>query len=153
MTDHVAPALPIDEVVSFEPPDGWLRVASAAGRCYAPRSDIPEYGDDAAYMPFVFGYFLVETPAGSDGDRVEPLMARRVPQGWPERFAAQIDGRAARGFDWTDGVNSILSWFVGLDDGRCVEVCFSKNAFIRTQPEPSMFALAEPLLARVRWLA
>ncbi|MCB9687402.1 MAG: hypothetical protein H6738_03850 [Alphaproteobacteria bacterium] len=78
-------------------------------------------------------------------------MARRVRQGRPERFDARIGDRAARGFDWTDGVDSILSWFVDLDGGALVEISLAMHPSAGRTGD-SVRALAKPLLARVRWV-
>ena len=40
------------------------------------------------------------------------VMLRHVPQGRPTEFASIIDGRPAVGFEWTDGVSDVATWFV-----------------------------------------
>jgi hypothetical protein len=82
-------------------------------------------------------------------DFAEQQMARRVRQGYPERFAAMVDGTQALGFDWTDGVANILSYFAVHPRGPIVEL----SVIVPALPEPPapILTLAAELIHRVRW--
>ncbi|MFO0547069.1 MAG: hypothetical protein U0271_01710 [Polyangiaceae bacterium] len=90
-------------------------------------------------------------PGEGSTEVVESRMAGRVQRGHPGRFAAVVAGRPARGFDWTDGVQDILSFFVELHD-CLVELSLARAALPQTHSAPLM-EVASSLLVGVRWLA
>ncbi|WP_394845435.1 hypothetical protein LZC95_51440 [Pendulispora brunnea] len=55
------------------------------------------------------------------------IMGRRVQQGYPERFDAEIAGATCLGFAWTDGILSIESYFVSVVPGEILEVSFAAD--------------------------
>jgi hypothetical protein len=52
----------------------------------------------------------------------EAQMRRFVRQGEPERFDDHVGAVAAQGYEWTNGVQEIATWFVQPADGIVVEI-------------------------------
>ncbi|NUP10192.1 MAG: hypothetical protein HOW73_29430 [Polyangiaceae bacterium] len=77
-------------------------------------------------------------------------MGRRVLQGEPGRFSAELDGVPARGFEWTDGICDILSYFAQSPRGDLVELIVACD--LRAPGAPAAIAdVARMILSRFRW--
>lgn len=46
---------------------------------------------------------------------ISSLMKRRVKQGYPEKFTIIVNERFQTAYNWTDGIDSILSIFIPLN--------------------------------------
>jgi hypothetical protein len=45
----------------------------------------------------------------------EAAMRRHVGQGEPDRFPAIVSGRPAFGYEWSDGAQTVVTWWLELD--------------------------------------
>jgi hypothetical protein len=84
----------------------------------------------------------------------EARMRRFVRDGEPESFADLVGGLAAQGYNWTDGVRNIATWFVQLADELVVEIHVALPGLIeppRRDRDP--IARGRTLLSSARWIA
>jgi hypothetical protein len=140
----------IDGILHFSVPEGWSRVELHGGVGFAPTHLFDDvYPIDTAPLSLFIQPLEHAETASFDGT-IEALMGRRVRQGYPERFDAEVSGRPARGFGWTDGVADILSFFVCVLDRHFVEFSVQKRSF-QEPPSPPLNDVARELLSRVRW--
>jgi hypothetical protein len=146
---------PLDALASVQPPPGWQRVERPNGTAFADESALDSYDGDVTSVPLML-FVSVLDPAGHSVQRVaEDLMSRRVRQGYPGRFDAVISGLPALGFDWTDGIMEILSYFVLHARGWILEFQVARAChpvmYMPGFDRSPLRSIAEDLLAGVRW--
>jgi hypothetical protein len=83
----------------------------------------------------------------------EALMRRRVANGEPERFDDLLGTVPALGYEWTDGIHDIATWFVKPTDDVAVEILVTLPGL----SEPSgryrdPIARGRTLLCSARWI-
>lgn len=141
---------------SIEIPPGWVVVVDTAGGAlrallagrvsHRPDASVVTVGTaDLWLKPF-------DLPAGSLATYAEREMARHVRQGEPSRFSDRIGGLEALGYEWTDGVMDIATWFVAPSPSVGVRVDHAISA-LGPLSRPNVSARAEGaiLLASVTW--
>lgn len=135
MKRHVTADIDPEALFDLHLPPDWRPVTVPVGRSFALSGDIERYGDDSCSVPVSVDMWVVAAETESDADAAERLMARRVRQGHPDRFVGSIAGMVARGFEWTDGVRSIVSYFVNHPTGALVEISVA-TLFYPDEPLP-----------------
>jgi len=76
-------------------------------------------------------------------DVAEAAMQRHVRQGEPDRFPAVVSGHPAFGYEWSDGVQTILTWWLELDSEFCARVEYANGTpgRIRDQSDTLLAAI------------
>lgn len=140
----------LERTLEFSAPDGWRRVDFPNGMAFAPAADLDALHDRVEHAPISFCIQEVAVTEGSFEQAIERLMQRRVRQGEPERFRAEVDGLPAYGFDWTDGVANIRSLFVRGPHEHFIEVNVGRSGF-PIEDRPPFGDFARDLFARLHW--
>ncbi|MFT3772615.1 MAG: hypothetical protein QM820_45065 [Minicystis sp.] len=140
----------LERILEFSAPDGWRRIDLPNGMAFAPAHDLDAVQGRIEFAPVSFSVQKVPAIEGSFEQAIEHLMRRRVPDGEPGRFRAEVDGLPAYGFDWTDGIANIRSLFVRSPDGHFLEVNVGRSAF-SIEDRPAFGDFARDLLTRLRW--
>lgn len=144
------PAELLERTLDFMPPTGWVRVDLPSGLAYAPAGEL-EGG--AGNLELVATSIAIQVVPSAPGQTPEAaahaLMRRRVPAGDLPKLRADIDGTPAFGFDWTDGVRDIFSFFVLSAEGVLIELSASASAIPAVEPGADI--LIRGLLSSVRW--
>jgi len=65
----------------------------------------------------------------------ETAMRRNVTQGEPDRFPAVFAGHPAFGYEWTDGVQWVLTWWLELDPECCARVDYANGTVGRIREQ------------------
>ncbi len=84
-------------------------------------------------------------------EHAEAEMNRFVPDGNLERFEAVIDGRKMLGFDYTDGVSEIRSFYVEISEGAACCVTLKIGIGPSGQSDAESQIEAEEMIATIRW--
>jgi hypothetical protein len=145
--------LSLEAVVCFELPASWVSAPIRNGLAFAPALDIDRFGNDFAFLPLTFAA-VIERPTAdvTPAQFTTDLMARRVRQGYPDQFDSSILGVSASGYDWTDGVRHILSWFVEQPSGYVVEFCLARDSNAEHSVTGNLHEIGAALFAHVRWV-
>jgi hypothetical protein len=140
-------------LVDVRPPADWQSVARPNGTAFVERTALARSGGDVTAIQLTL-FVSVRDPAGQPLHAIaEDLMSRRVRQGYPTRFDAAISGRPALGFGWSDGVSSVLSYFVMHPAGWVVEFQVARDFHTDPLDERPLPSIADQLLANVQWRA
>lgn len=142
----------LDGVLEISLPDDWQPVAIQSGTVLVRTQDLEAAGsvEQVGALSLFVGR-LANGTERSASQQIEQLMARRVPQGNPERFRDDMSGVLLQGFEWTDGISDVLSFFARITDGTVVELQTSRAGWPHTSPA-SLLEASAPLLRGIRWL-
>ncbi len=131
-------------------PEDWRRVEVPQGVAFARATDLDRHDNDVQCAQLCLFIFAADAPNVIDFS--EELMARRVRQGYPERFSPTVAGIPALGFEWTDGVAHIRSYFVPHPRGPIIEFQIATTWSPDEPPLPPLPELADRLMRHVRLL-
>lgn len=117
--------------IHVERPEAWDSRQLADGRTALlfRAADLVEESDLFA-LPYGVGLQAFGHEGRSLEDAARALMTRRVPQGEAEQIEdARVGGVPRLAFSWTDGVRSVVSWFVPGSDTEALEVQYAATGF------------------------
>ena len=135
----------LDAVVDFAPPENWRRCEVPNGFGLAPLVELDRVDGAIEFAALCVLVLRVDCKDGQEPDEaVEDLMRSRFATGTPDPFQAELAGRPACAYDWTDGVRDILTYFAIAPRGELVEVSIMR-AWVSGQDVVPLQQLADEL--------
>jgi hypothetical protein len=133
------------------PGDNWSATERDGCTAFVRYEDLGVGDGNPEWAPFAI--FVSMTPAirGSRDLVAEDEMKRRVPQGYPERFAATVAGEPALGYEYTDGISLLRTVFVCSPAGGIVELSVRARFLESGEAFAPIPWLQDELLKDIAW--
>jgi hypothetical protein len=133
------------------PGDDWCSTETPHSTAFVRAHDLAYAGGDPTWCSFAIYVELVGADSSALHRVAENLMARRVREGYPGRFKTELGGVPALGYDYTDGVSNLRSYFAPCPSGGIVELCIRKAVASYGEHQVPLESAAEFVLAGIRW--
>jgi hypothetical protein len=97
---------------------------------------------------------IVHRTAVPSRELADTQMRRFVRQGEPERFDDLVGTAPAQGYQWTDGVRDIATWFVQVAEGLVVAIHVGLPGLVDpSRKDRDPIARGRAFLCNARWIA
>jgi hypothetical protein len=133
------------------PGDDWSTLEKDRCFVFLRREDLDIGCGNPEWAPFAIFVSLLDRNSVALDSTAEDLMERRVPQGYPDKFDADLDGVPARGSEYSDGVSRIRSYFAACPVGGIVDVSIRSAITESGQLEVPLQSACDFVLGGLHW--
>ena len=133
------------------PGDDWRSCDTPSGTAFVRADDLATAGDPV-WAQFAIFVDRIDGPVTGLREVGDSLVLRRVQHSYRATFAAMLAGVAAIGYEYTDGVADLLSYFAPDPGGGMVEICIRIKFLASGAPVNAPEIAADFVMAGLRWM-